>query len=141
MKIKRQGGFTLIELIVVISILGILAAFAIPRFISMETNARASTIRGVAGAIRSASALAHALWVANGSTGTTVTMEGTGVAMTDGYPSIAGIASAVNVSDITVSSGTFNIPSHANAATCKVVYTTAASGGVPGITVTTTDCS
>ena len=141
MQIKRQSGFTLIELIVVVSILGILAAFAIPKFISMETNARSSTIRGVAGAVRSASALAHALWVANGSTGSTVTMEGTSIAITNGYPSVAGIASAVNVADITVATGVFSIPSHANAATCNVTFTAAASGGVPGIVTTISNCA
>lgn len=141
MEIKRQDGFTLIELIVVISILGILAAFAIPKFISIETNARTSTIKGVAGAIRSASSLAHALWVADGSSGTTVTMEGTSVAITNGYPSVAGMASAVSISDITESSGTYSITGHTNSATCKVVYAAAASGGVPTITVTTTNCS
>ena len=141
MPIKRQGGFTLIELVVVISILGILAAFAIPKFISIETNARISTVKGVAGAIRSASSLAHALWVANGSSGTTVTMDGTSVAITNGYPSVAGMANAVYISDITHSSGTYSITGHANSGTCKVVYAAAASGRVPTITVTTSNCS
>jgi MSHA pilin protein MshA len=44
---KKQQGFTLIELVTVIIILGILAAFAIPRFINLTTEARAASIEGL----------------------------------------------------------------------------------------------
>mgnify|MGYP001816418151 CR=1 FL=1 len=60
----KQRGFTLIELVVVIAILGILAAFAIPRFASLEKEARAATTQGVAGSVRSAAAMAHGLYLA-----------------------------------------------------------------------------
>ena len=49
---KQQQGFTLVELIVVIVILGILAATALPRFINVTTEARGAAVDGVAGAIR-----------------------------------------------------------------------------------------
>ena len=71
----RQGGFTLIELVVVITILGILAAFAIPRFVSLETRARTASRDALAGSVRSGAALAHALWLANGGAAATVNME------------------------------------------------------------------
>jgi MSHA pilin protein MshA len=54
---KKQQGFTLIELVVVIIILGILAVTAAPKFINLQGDARASTLQGVKGAIQGANSL------------------------------------------------------------------------------------
>ncbi|MCU8076029.1 type II secretion system protein [Shewanella sp. SM29] len=54
---KRQQGFTLIELVVVIIILGILAVTAAPKFINLQKDARASALQGVKGAIQGANSL------------------------------------------------------------------------------------
>ncbi|WOT04793.1 type II secretion system protein [Shewanella youngdeokensis] len=57
---QKQNGFTLIELVVVIIILGILAVTAAPKFINLQSDARASALQGVKGAIQGANSLVFA---------------------------------------------------------------------------------
>ena len=84
---KQQSGFTMIELIMVIVILGILAAFALPRFADFSGQARSATVEGIAGSMRSASAIAHAAQLAAGDSGSaSVELEGIDVTMIGGYP-------------------------------------------------------
>lgn len=137
-------GFTLIELVVVIALLGILAAFALPRFASLESEARAATVQGLAGSLRSASAMAHGLYLATNVD--PVVMEGTNIAITNGYPSASDVANTL--SDTTgftpgaAAGGVITITKDGatTPADCSVQYTEAGAGGAPSILPVTTGC-
>lgn len=153
----RASGFTLIELVVVITILGILAAFAVPKFIALDSQARVATINGLAGTVKSAASLARGLAMATNNSAGPVVMEGstgTGVTLTNYYPdaSLTGIANAINVNtaaggDFTFTAGTSTAPATwtkngaPTPASCEVTYMPpAALGSTPVVGVVTTGC-
>jgi MSHA pilin protein MshA len=124
----KQRGFTLIELVVVITILGILAAFAVPRFARLDTQAREASRAALAGSVRAGAALSHALWLAGGQPAS-VNMEGQAVAMTFGYPSRASIGLTLAQNTVSGSSGYTYTPAtgvflvQGGASTCTFTYT------------------
>lgn len=145
----KHGGFTLIELVVVITILAILAAFAVPRFASLEVEARSASTTALGGSVRSAAALAHALWLAQGQP-QTVSMEGHTITIVNGYPDESSIDDALAsiegfIFDDAVSPSLFaksnggSPPSPVS--DCQVTYEAAAvPGAAPDIQVKLTGC-
>lgn len=136
---KKQQGFTLIELIIVIIVLGILSAVAAPQFFDFATDARVSVVEGAAGASNSAAQLAHAKAAIEGvEKSATSTVEG--IDLVNGYPaaSLTGLVEALDISDeftFEEITGTPNqlaiMPSEVTyeataADACQVLYTEAA---------------
>jgi MSHA pilin protein MshA len=73
-RLNSEKGFTLIELVMVIVILGILAATAIPKFVDLKEDARSSVISGVTGALQGAITMKHAQYLIGGTDYTATTL-------------------------------------------------------------------
>ncbi len=82
-KHPQQSGFTLVELVVVIAILGILSAFAIPKFVDLTSEAKVATVYGIEGVVQSASNLVYAKAMAIGVAGLPAG-NNVGVTLSDG---------------------------------------------------------
>lgn len=161
---NTNSGFTLIELIIVIVILGILAVTASPKFLDLTGDARTSTIEGLAGSVNGAASISNSRAIIQGQTGTSGFLDANNNSTNDsgetqlvnGYPDAESLDLTLDLDttndwtvvegdtkvriypkDVTahaVSSDTFSNPSGQTADVCYLEYTEAVSGNRPAIT-------
>jgi MSHA pilin protein MshA len=143
----RNSGFTLIEGVVLASLVGIVAAFAVPRFTRLANHVRASEVIALGTNLRSAAQAAHAQFLAPGAHLSSITLDGKTVTLRNGYPDVTatGIRNAIFDSDgfsanEGVDSVTFSRADAPSGEQCSVTYQ-AAPEPSRAATITYTDTS
>ena len=149
---KRQGGFTLIELVVVIVILGILAVTAAPRFLNLQSDAREASLQGLKGAIDGAAGIVYGKSAIEGEETVSAATTTEGITTAFGYPTanatgieaaVVGLTTDWDVVASTATSITYSFEGTTDA-TCAVQYTQATGTTVAtaaGAVVDTTGCN
>ncbi|MBI5345424.1 MAG: type II secretion system protein [Deltaproteobacteria bacterium] len=131
--LKNKKGFTLIELVMVIVILAILAAVAVPRFIDLKSDAQISTAKGIGGAIAGAANIMHAQWLLKSTVyqlGDTSAPTDTGILYN---ANISGATVTANVTTPTVDGTTATIYINVSGNTYTLTYTAGSTTRGPRI--------
>ncbi len=130
---SKEQGFTLIELVVVIVILGILAATALPKFVDLTGDAKTAAVQGAAGALTSAAAINYSGYMVNNTHAGVVRLSGASA----GAVLAAGMASwdstkfsispdatcATNSGGLTATAGVVYVGATSNSATATIICT------------------
>jgi MSHA pilin protein MshA len=141
----RSDGFSLTELVVAVTLIGIAAAFAIPRFTHWANHAHASEVVGLSTNLREATRLAHSQYLWSGRNASAVIVNGRSIALLNGYPD----ASSHGIRNAIFHTGAFKAKAAANSVKfsktgaaaddrCSVIYNIAPAEDSPA-TITNPD--
>lgn len=136
--IGKAQGFTLVETVVVLTLLGMAAAFAVPRYTNLANRTRASEVLALSADLREAAKIAHAQFVSSGSTLGAATLNGKSVFLKNGYPAptSSGIGRAiVDWGNFTIKTGSSFVVFFKTGAPidaqCSVTYQAASEPSAP----------
>jgi MSHA pilin protein MshA len=155
--LTKQKGFTLIELVVVIVILGILAVTAAPKFIDITSDAKGAVLDAGKAALNSATDMVHAKALVAGkvkavASAETITFDGNTIALNFGWPTNASIGFLVDLEGMTetatgtgtsaVKTGIFEHDAAVDGTTCRITYDSSAASTTkrPTVVVLKTTC-
>jgi MSHA pilin protein MshA len=152
---RTQAGFTLVELLTVITVVGVLAATALPAYANLESDARAAVLQSARASLATVARTVHAKHLIDPQAradGAVLRLESAAVMLRHGYPAAdAGLAAAAGLDagggtsgwQVALAGGKLvAAPAGVrDAARCNVTYTEApAAGAAPDIVATTADC-
>lgn len=144
-------GFTLIEAVIVLVVVGILAAVAMPRFVTLQAEARAAQLQGVAAAGNSAIAAIYAKAAALGldrQPASTITLNGQSISLVYGSPSLLSAIAVMDINPISAfttgavsgTSGYLSPLGVVNSNTCRLVYTQGSASAPARVDSFLSDC-
>jgi len=144
-EMKKQAGFTLIELVLVIVILGILSAVALPKFVNLGSDARTAAMKAVEGSMRSTNSIIYAKASVANQLAVNGSVTVNGVAVTTRYGFALNVNELIKAMDLSpdFNTATANQIRHAGAPTtanCRVTYVAATAVLAPTYTLLKTGC-
>ena len=140
---KAVRGFTIMELVIVITCIAVLAAFAFPRFVTIETETRKALVSSMGGSVNSAATLAHLAWILRDRPAT-IDMEGQTITIVNGYPNEASIDNTLmdysGFQYQNAATARFRRQDAPQPNNCMVTYAEAVAGARPAVTAYTSGC-